>query len=378
MNASPSTAPVAARASAGGRFAFADAVRGLAALWVVLFHLSAGLHIEQLKALMPDWLRTSLFEHGHLGVAAFFVLSGFVMALNVQGARTDAAFAARFMARRFVRLTPPYYFSILLCLAYLVLQAVTLQEPINLPGPATLLAHAFYLQDLFAVPSISGVYWTLCIEVQFYLVFALLVLLAERARTGLGGRGVSASLGFASAVVALLWPLGVITHPLWPGGFVPYWYSFAAGMLICLGWKEKGASLKMALVYCAALLIIAARTGDGFAVVASGTAVLLLTAALANRMNLWLNFRWTQFLGTVSYSLYLIHNDFIGGCFFLVRRFLPGSALGELVGAVFTLAALLFASWLVYRLVERPCIEWSRRISFRSRAAVGTPPPAIC
>jgi len=61
------------------RFAFADSLRGIAALWVVLFHLSKGDHIDQLIASLPKFLKPILFNSGGLGVAIFFVLSGYVM-----------------------------------------------------------------------------------------------------------------------------------------------------------------------------------------------------------------------------------------------------------------------------------------------------------
>ena len=61
------------------RFSFVDALRGIAALAVVLFHAFEGNHIPQLIPVMPRWI-TDIIDHGNLGVAIFFVLSGFVIA----------------------------------------------------------------------------------------------------------------------------------------------------------------------------------------------------------------------------------------------------------------------------------------------------------
>ncbi len=44
------------------RLAFADGIRGLAALWVVFFHASEGGHIDHLKAVLPHWLGRMLFD----------------------------------------------------------------------------------------------------------------------------------------------------------------------------------------------------------------------------------------------------------------------------------------------------------------------------
>lgn len=99
------TAP--AGAIAAGRFVFVDALRGIAALWVVLFHLFATSHLEHLEAALPVPI-AQLLHAGYLGVTIFFVLSGFVIAHSVARHRVDAAFAGWFVVRRSVRLSVPY------------------------------------------------------------------------------------------------------------------------------------------------------------------------------------------------------------------------------------------------------------------------------
>lgn len=62
---------------ATNRVVFADGLRGFAAFWVVLFHLSEGKHLENIKPLIPQSIYAAVFDAGHLGVGIFFVLSGF-------------------------------------------------------------------------------------------------------------------------------------------------------------------------------------------------------------------------------------------------------------------------------------------------------------
>jgi peptidoglycan/LPS O-acetylase OafA/YrhL len=59
-----------ARDLTADRFTLVDALRGIAALCVVLFHLKAGNHIPSLQALVPTWVN-ALVDHGDLGVAIF-------------------------------------------------------------------------------------------------------------------------------------------------------------------------------------------------------------------------------------------------------------------------------------------------------------------
>lgn len=363
---------------AGARYAFADALRGLAALWVVLFHLSAGAHLDGLKSLLPAWIQLAVFDYGYLGVAAFFVLSGFVMALNVSGVVANVAFAGRFIARRLIRLTPPYYFAILLSIVWGILQVSMRGSPAHLPDAGSLLAHAFYLQGLLGIPQINGVLWTLCVEVQFYLAFALLLVIVDHIGPGRERVLQRASVTAVTGALALLWPLGVLHGAAEHETFLPFWYSFAAGVLVCWGAREKAGARWIALAYCAALVGIALYTAQAFVVVVAGTALLLFSAMALKRMDVWLDFRWARFLGTISYSLYLIHNNVIGGCFFLARRVLPPGLALEFFGTIFALTVTLLVSWIAYRLIERPCIEWSRRVSMpRQRPGPGGLPQPI-
>lgn len=349
---SPPTAP-------GQRLAFADALRGLAALWVVLFHVAAGQHLPALQDRLAGPAMDLLFTHGHLGVPVFFVLSGFVMALNLAGRKVTGSTAAQFLARRMVRLTPPYYVAIVLALAYLVLWGAVRGQAPEFPGAGSLLAHAAYLQGVLSIPDINPVFWTLCVEVQFYAVFALLAWGCHRASPG--GAMLPWAL-FASFAAGLAWPLGGVEDPLWPGGFVPYWYCFAAGALVYWGWQVRGPVRLLAMAAIGLLWAVAAGTGSGYPLVSALTATLLLAAGLGRRMDRWLNLPALQGLGRISYSLYLVHNLVIGAGFFVIRLWLPEGMLRELVGLVAVLVASVLVSGLLYRWVELPSIGWSRRV----------------
>ena len=85
------------------RFPFVDALRGFAALFVVLHHASQGSHVTGLMAHLPTWVPHVLRE-GDVGVAVFFVLSGFVISHSVARSRVTLPFVGRFMLRRSIRL----------------------------------------------------------------------------------------------------------------------------------------------------------------------------------------------------------------------------------------------------------------------------------
>jgi peptidoglycan/LPS O-acetylase OafA/YrhL len=97
------------------RFVFVDALRGLAALGVVLFHANEGHHITELFGYFPHFLQVGL-ENGSLGVLIFFVLSGFVIAHSLYEQRMSLSLLGRFTLRRSLRLDPPYWVAIALAI----------------------------------------------------------------------------------------------------------------------------------------------------------------------------------------------------------------------------------------------------------------------
>ena len=129
------------------RLSFADGLRGLAAFWVVLYHLAEGHHIETLKTMLPNIAYNVFFGWGHLGVAIFFVLSGFVMALTAHKVKFDAENAFKFIARRLTRLAPPYYFAICVTLLFIFIKSKALHLSYAAPSLIALLQHAVFTQD---------------------------------------------------------------------------------------------------------------------------------------------------------------------------------------------------------------------------------------
>jgi peptidoglycan/LPS O-acetylase OafA/YrhL len=350
----------------GNRYAFADGLRGLAALWVVFYHLFHGDHVNLLSQFIGATLSAVIFEYGNLGVPIFFVLSGFVMAVTTNSKHLDAAAASRFMQRRFLRLSPPYYFAILLSLIVLFAKS-RLEHSDVFPSVPNILAHLFYMQGFFGFKQINVIYWTLCYEMQFYLVFALIMYLinywsnSERKQL---------LVILFSTLIGLLWliaPESVIPdynfasrHLL----FINYWYAFCAGALV--GWSiiRDDQFKKYTIFYCSVMMIAAYFKADLFAMMAAATAFLLLLALSYNKMNSWLNQRFLQFLGLISYSLYLIHNNITGILARVVRKFMHPGVVTELMITVVTVIVCLIAAYIMYLVIEKPVVKLSQRIKY--------------
>lgn len=349
------------------RFTLIDGLRGLAALAVVLYHAHAGGHLVETAAALPA---VRVLSYGHLGVAVFFVLSGFVVAHSLHRARMTGSALGGFVLRRSLRLDPPYWVAIALCL----LAASANGGARALPGAPALLAHLAYLQDLLGIAPISAVFWTPCLEIQFYLGYAL-VLLAGRNAPGepLQGRRTAMLLAAAGAI-SLLWPLGL--EPAVPEGlFLPLWHGFLLGVGAYWAWRQPGC--RTFFLACAAAVLVGAwHTGSEFSAACAATAVLLYGASRTGHLVTAIDWRWLQGLGAVSYSLYLSHNPVTGAVFRVGFRLTGRTVLTELLWLAVAVLTCVAVAAVLWHLVERPSMALSRRVGRFARRGADPVVPA--
>src|SRR5436305_2409824 len=107
----------AAPISLPGRFVFVDAVRGIAALAVAWHHITLWGPLEAHSARLLPEFALSIARNGQYGVQMFFVISGFVIAYSIRGARVTPTYLGGFALRRSIRLDPPYWTAISCVLA---------------------------------------------------------------------------------------------------------------------------------------------------------------------------------------------------------------------------------------------------------------------
>lgn len=358
------------RGMAGGRaikFRFIQALRGIAAALVVLYHAAEGGHIPALMAVLPA-PAAALFHHGWIGVPIFFALSGFVIAYSVSGQAIGWGFFGRFILRRSVRLDPPYWVSIGLVVAIGALSAWVKAEAFDLPTPGQLLSHITYTQVLLGYPPINDVYWTLTYEVQFYLVLVLALLVQQRMARNMG-QPVSGGIIFGGLLIMALWNVAVMERSYVPGLFIDLWASFFGGVLAFWALSDRRAAT--ALVALALVTLVYGSDPQRCSLI---TASLLYAVGVAGKLEHGLANRWFQGLGAISYSLYLIHNPVQGAAFFVARKILPGGAAGEAIQLVVASVACIAAAALLWWLVEQPSQALAKRWG---RRPAGTPPPTV-
>ena len=350
------------RADGGRRFENIDALRGLAALLVVW------LHVSEVFVVLPgvaergtDWGDVAeILNVGRIGVIAFFAISGFVIVPTVRGPRGPAT--RDFAIKRFFRLFPPFWSS-------MAFAAVTVWwlfgKDLDL---ATVAANATMIPIEWNRRQMMGHYWTLEVELIFYAVVLLLFW---------SGR-LSSSRTIAWAVVALAigWPLLgrlpygeliVRRNAVWE--FLSYFLSVMFWGSLVRRRIEPGAPrqrIDWPLVVVSAIVfgrpVIAILFGSPTVHQEDwrGTflGLVLLLAFLRVPGHRARPFVW---LGTISYSLYLVHP----AIFYPLFRFARDSAwdrLPLLAWIVISMGLSIAVAGLLYRVVELPSNRFARHL----------------
>lgn len=335
---SMSRQPDTTSAETTNRLGIVDAMRGLASIMVAWFHFTQG------SALLSAGLLKSSGHYGWLGVEIFFVISGFILPWSLHRAGYRLRDYGMFLARRMVRLDPPYITAIALTLLLGYLSSIT---PGYRGGPFSVswlqvLSHLGFLNAFFGYPWLSPVFWTLAIEFQYYLLVGLLLpLIVSRSasiRTCVSLAFLAAPFVFHSdrfmPRYACLFLLGIST------------FQFKAGI------TTRAAFLLTTLTACFGLFLTDGR------IVASVASVAALVIAFVS-----LESRPLSLLGTLSYSLYLLHGP-LGGRVMNAGVRLPHTLPLQclVLGAAVTVS--LASAYAFYVLIERPAHRWARALQF--------------
>lgn len=357
-NATPETAQP--NRNAGVRLYLLDVLRLSAAISVVFYHLvsarAAGWDLTSKSAMEP---LVAVASYGALGVQFFFMVSGFVILMSLWGRSL-----ASFTASRISRLFPAYWVAVLLC-SFLFL-VIAPGEFKDLTG-SQILVNLTMLQEPLGVAHIDGVYWTLWVELLFYITAALLAT-----------RGLTAERVLA---FAFLWPLaGAMAmnakHELLTQLLIPeYAPFFALGMVLYLIFAEGSTVLRWLVVsmnfvmggfmatkqFLPTMERVTGRdlsTAVVWGILAVGVILIVLATVSPLKGR---GFAWMSVAGALTYPLYLVH-EYWG---WWIIRTLSGSLNVWLVLALALIVVTVLA-WAIYRMVEVPFSRKFRRLLEKS------------
>ncbi|MFI8505011.1 acyltransferase family protein [Streptomyces sp. NPDC085524] len=379
----PATGPVSAPAAAPGprrsapRLYALDGLRLLAALTVLSFHWTASTDAREIWGgkvpmdFMPGIARFTAY--GWLGVQLFFIISGFVICMSCWGRRPGDFFVSRV-----IRIFPAYWTAVLLTAGVLLLTPGLGRSDARAGlDLKTVLANLTMFHGQLGVKQVDGVYWTLWMELQFYLLFSIVVTM------GLTYRRVVAFCGIWSfaALVAPQTEIPLVRMLAMPGES-PY---FIAGVAMFLMYRFGPNLLLWGIVGFTWLVAISRvhQLKSGFEVVVghplswSGVALVITlcyAVVLAVALGLFDGIRWKGLTvaGALTYPLYLIHQE--AGWTLIHWLRLRGTGSGVALGL--SLVAALVTAWLIHRVVERPAsglmkVHLNRSISTMRAASDG-------
>jgi peptidoglycan/LPS O-acetylase OafA/YrhL len=318
-----------------------DLLRFLAAFIVVLFHLN------QPIAYVDNWYR-NLVKYGWVGVPVFFVISGFCIMLAVAHSKSGADF----LRRRFFRIFPAYWCSLVVVLLAAVFQKLYIgyNSILNIPAsPSHILANITLLTWPFnKIPTINWVYWSLTCEVFFYLVVGL-ALLFERRFTGL--------ILLLVSLAAALWPYQHSGYFF----FLDHWPAFGCGLgLFYVLEDNRPLSWLLLGVNLGGLLYKYLPAGELPYIVA--TIVTLVIILLGYYIKLPEN--KLALLGSHAYAVYLIHvpiGVFILGLF--KNQYVQQHLYANLTFDLFCYVVTSALAWPFFHFIEKPSIRYGKSLT---------------
>lgn len=364
-----------------------EIARGIAALWVFFFHFK--------DSFSGSPVVFTLSSYGALAVPMFFVISGYVVALSAARHIAEDRSAIDFIKRRAIRIYPTFIASILVILALPLTMgfltflktgsyAATACAPCSLTIAEWLsvisltrvfIEHPGGPQEAFSI--INIVYWTLAIEIQFYLVMFSSIAWKKHYNK------------IILTVTAVSMALTLVPNNINAGVFLHYWPQFAVGVAIAHA-HQKGIVAKKYI----------GATGRGIMSLLLILLLVISTQLLSHQKLVFsILFGWFVWsvaeveghlatlksekrliscvliaplltLGSMSYSVYLLHTKLYGLSSMFSRQFTQD---GSFVRAISTIIITLGFCYVFFYFVERRFIP--QRLFTRTSGSTRASPP---
>jgi len=362
----------------GSRLDFLDTLRGVAIIVVFFLHATGGYVFPAIptKGIFLDFSESAIyyfasfiFRLGEMGVAIFFVISGFCIHLSHS---KNISWRAYFI-RRFFRIYPPYLIALFFFSFIFPWSKIDLNVP---EQTKDFLVHLFLLNNFLPGLNINPSFWSVAAEAQLYLLYPLVLFFTQKIQWE---KTILCLLGIELVLrVLLLLKMGPILHIHHNSPFV-YWFSWSVGCYLCQAHLNRtptlfsNQSVILWLLVALVTRIVYPLSSITFLCVSIATAI-LITKKLDGNLKLKLPRFLTKHLrkiGIYSYGIYLFHQPLFWIAVYLeakttprlnarLESFLSFSVPERLVVFAYCLAigiALYFFCALFYRFVEVQCIQ---------------------
>jgi len=352
----------------GDRSEYIDAVRGLAALYIISYHLAL---IPQPNLAVPKWASPFVLNGG-TAVTIFFMVSAFCLCSSMHFHRQEDGLNARFYLRRFFRIAPLFYFWIGLTLIrdrfwFGVTHSWT-----------DILLSVFFVfnfvpgkQDGFVWAS-----WILSVQMAFYLLFPIIYRYVDNLSKSVGFFFFALLVASGYNVFINYLPIVDVQRASFlQFSFLHHLPSFALGLVAYYLYdrfirdKSIGRDSSIALTAAAAFGYTALLSGrlnvlfDGLYWQGVIYGIFLLALSIAP-LGLFVN-RITRFYGKISYSVYLNHPTLVFACVPVYRIIYGASVPASFQYGtcfLFTLGLLTAVSYCTHRFIEEPGMRLGKKL----------------
>ncbi|MDG1842383.1 MAG: acyltransferase [Crocinitomicaceae bacterium] len=322
-----------------------DFLRGLAVSMVLIVHSSSSTLPRVEESAIHE-----LFEIGKYGVQIFFVISGYIICYSLFNSNYSIKNLLQFFTKRLVRINPPAY---ILIIGFLLIELFTWLVSTNyliLPDPfdsELILANFLFLSNAFGTDLYIDTFWTLEIELQFYLLIGIMFpfLVNKSIVVRFIALGGIILFGFSAIPVALT-------------GYVACFLLGISYFLMQFHFINRWVLLMSCIVVAALFLF----HNQYFELFFSFLSLFLISLKKPIKSEFF------QYLGRISYSLYIVHvfifiylDAFLNKLdLYYFHDNLPTKAI-LIIGYI---GIAILVSAIFYKYIEKPFINYSKKISW--------------
>lgn len=351
-----------------GRLHFLDGLRGIAILLVVLYHTYSNAWVELVPYFYPTH-DLMIIKYGSHGVPLFFIISGFVISMSLEKCKNFGDF----MFKRWLRLFPAMLIASLLIL---ITSPLLTSRPLGNPYALDIIAGITFIAPTFfraifdsQQTMLEGGFWSLFVEVKFYIVAGLLYFTVGQKK-----------MITALVIMFLSSTIFDVLQSRLPGDTAEnlklvfasldyeYYGWFAAGALFFRYYSSKSIS---AFIFAIIIALISARALGGLMSISMLFAVILIVifacSMFSQTLQNLLSNQVLVFLGFISYPLYLIHEN--ATISIIVQLHNQYDNVPVYVLSLLPMTLMLLISWIIAKYLEpmlRKFIKFSA-LQIRSR-----------
>lgn len=326
-----------------GHIQHIETIRAIAASMVMLFHFIS--YNNGLGFIYWNEGVRTFSEWGAQGVEMFYIVSGFVISYALYRSNYSITDYPRYVCKRVLRIVPPYFLTIFSIIGVMYVLATFFWKYEYVFEWRNIFANMFYLVDSISNTSwINHIFVTLKVEIQFYLLIGLLFPILK------------INQWYKLGLYIILLVIGTQTLQHYTVFFnAPY---FICGIILHDIYSKRGDN-KIHFILLAILL-------GWLSYFYSYQDVIITLATIIFVLFLRLDFKWSNRLGRISYSLYLTHGLFGGWFLFFTSRDDYINLSPYIIIPIACLLSILGAA-IFYMIIEKPSIKLSKSIVYQNK-----------